>query len=91
MPLPGLDLFVGGGADGAKLDVNAPAKFGFLYGETAPERPCLVTRDAVTVTNLHATIMHLMGISPKTAFDVERRPFYITEDGKGEPVFDLMA
>ena len=66
-------------------------KRGFLYGETAPERPCLVTRDAVTVTNLHATIMHLMGISPKTAFDVERRPFYITEDGKGEPIFDLMA
>jgi hypothetical protein len=40
---------------------------------------------------LHATIMHLMGISPKTAFDVERRPFYVTQDGKGQPVMDVMA
>jgi hypothetical protein len=66
-------------------------KRGFLYGETAPERPCLVTRNPVSLTDLHATIMHLMGISPKTAFDVERRPFYVTEDGKGQPVMDLIA
>ncbi len=46
-------------------------KRGFLYGETAAERPCLVTRNPVSISDLHATIMHLMGISPKTAFDVE--------------------
>ena len=45
----------------------------------------------VHLTDLHATIMHLMGISPKTAFDVERRPFYVTEDGKGKPVLDIIA
>ncbi|MCI0334675.1 MAG: DUF1501 domain-containing protein [Planctomycetes bacterium] len=66
-------------------------KRGFLYGETAAERPCLVTKNPVTLTDLHATIMHLMGISPKTAFDVERRPFYVTEDGKGRPVMDVIA
>jgi hypothetical protein len=66
-------------------------KRGFLYGETASERPCLVTKNPVSLTDLHATIMHLMGISPKTAFDVERRPFYVTEDGKGQPVTDLIA
>ncbi len=66
-------------------------KRGFLYGETAPERPCLVTSDPVSLTDLHATIMHLMGISPKTAFDVERRPFYVTEDGKGKPVLGVIA
>jgi Protein of unknown function (DUF1501) len=66
-------------------------KRGFLYGETATERPCLVTKNPVSLTDLHATIMHLMGISPKTAFDVERRPFYVTEDGKGKPVMDLIA
>jgi hypothetical protein len=32
-----------------------------------------------------------MGISPKTAFDVEKRPFYATEDGKGQPVKALFA
>jgi hypothetical protein len=66
-------------------------KRGFLYGETAEERPCLVTKNPVSLTDLHATIMHLMGISPKTAFDVERRPFYVTEDGKGKPVMDVIA
>jgi hypothetical protein len=66
-------------------------KRGFLYGETAAERPCLVTKNPVSVSDLHATIMHLMGISPKTAFDVERRPFYVTQDGKGQPVLDVIA
>jgi len=66
-------------------------KRGYLYGETAVERPCLVTKNPVSLTDMHATIMHLMGISPKTAFDVERRPFYVTEDGKGQPVMDVIA
>src|SRR3954453_12979017 len=66
-------------------------KRGFLYGETASERPCLVTKNPVSLSDMHATIMHLMGINPKTAFDVERRPFYVTQDGKGQPVLDVMA
>jgi uncharacterized protein (DUF1501 family) len=66
-------------------------KRGFLYGESAPERPCLATKNPISLTDLHATIMHIMGISPKTAFDVERRPFYATEDGKGKPVMDILA
>jgi hypothetical protein len=66
-------------------------KRGYLYGETAAERPCLVTKNPVSLTDLHATIMHIMGISPRTAFDVERRPFYVTDDGKGRPVLDLIA
>jgi hypothetical protein len=32
-----------------------------------------------------------MGVSPQTAFDVEKRPFYATEDGKGQPVMDLFS
>jgi hypothetical protein len=66
-------------------------KKGFLYGETAPERPLVVTRHPVTIRDVHATILTAMGISPKTVFDVERRPFYATEDGKGEPVRALFA
>jgi hypothetical protein len=66
-------------------------KRGFLYGETASERPCLVTKNPISLEDMHATIMHLMGINPKTAFDVERRPFYVTKDGKGQPVMDLFA
>ncbi len=66
-------------------------KKGFLYGESAPERPCVATKNPITVTDLHATILTAMGISPKTAFTVEKRPFFVTADGKGKPVMDLFA
>jgi len=66
-------------------------KKGVLYGETAAERPLLTTKDPVTIRDLHATIFTAMGISPRTAFDVEKRPFFATEDGKGQPVKSLFA
>ena len=66
-------------------------KRGFLYGKTADERPLLTIKDPISITDLHATIYTAMGISPKTAFDVEKRPFYATEDGKGRPVNALFA
>lgn len=64
-------------------------KKGFLYGKTADTRPLLAVENPVTVTDLHATIMSAMGISPKTRFDIEGRPFYVTQDGKGQPVSDI--
>ena len=66
-------------------------KKGFLYGESAPERPCNAIKDPITVTDLHATILTAMGISPRTAFNVERRPFYPTIDGTGKPAMKLFA
>ncbi|MEK6259517.1 MAG: DUF1501 domain-containing protein [Planctomycetota bacterium] len=66
-------------------------KRGFLYGKTNPERPCVAIENPVSVPDLHATIFTAMGISPKTAFDVEKRPFYATEDGTGKAVTDLFA
>jgi hypothetical protein len=66
-------------------------KKGFLYGKTADERPCIAVENPLGITDLHATLMTAMGISPKTVFDVERRPFYITEDGKGQARMDLFA
>jgi hypothetical protein len=66
-------------------------KKGYLHGQTADERPLLVTKDPVTIPNLHATILTALGISPRTAFDIEKRPFYVTEDGKGQPVKALFA
>ncbi|HVV99811.1 MAG TPA: DUF1501 domain-containing protein, partial [Planctomycetaceae bacterium] len=66
-------------------------KRGFLYGETAAERPLMAIKDPVSVTDLHATILTAMGISPKTAFEVEKRPFYVTEDGKGKAVEAVYA
>jgi hypothetical protein len=66
-------------------------KRGFVYGKTADERPLSAIENPVSVGDLHATIFTAMGISPKTAFDVEKRPFYATEDGKGVAVRELFA
>lgn len=66
-------------------------KRGHLHGQTADERPLIAVKDPVTVMDLHATIMTAMGISPKTEFTIEGRPFYVTEDGKGAAVKDLFA
>ncbi|QDT33819.1 DUF1501 domain-containing protein [Thalassoglobus polymorphus] len=66
-------------------------KKGFLYGKTADERPLIAIENPVSIMNLHATIMTAMGISPRTGFDIEGRPFYVTQDGNGEAVKDLFA
>ena len=61
-------------------------KKGFVYGKTADERPCLAVENPVPITDLHATLFTALGMSPKTVFDIEGRPFYATEDGKGRAV-----
>ncbi len=77
---------------GSVLMFGGGMKKGFLYGETAPERPLRRRRRTrSSIRDLHATIFTAMGISPQTAFDVEKRPFYATEDGKGVPVLELFA
>ena len=66
-------------------------KKGFIHGATADERPLVAIKDPVSITDLHASIFTAMGVSPKTAFDIEKRPFYATVDGKGKPVMNLFA
>lgn len=66
-------------------------KKGHVHGATADERPLVAVKDPVSITDLHATIFTAMGISPKSAYDIEKRPFYATEDGKGRAVSSLFA
>ena len=66
-------------------------KKGLLYGQTAEERPLVTIKNPISIRDLHATIFSALGVSAKTAFDVEKRPFYATEDGKGKPVEDLFS
>jgi len=54
-------------------------------------RPLIATKNPVSVMDLHATIMTAMGISPKTEFEIEGRPFYVTADGKGKAVTEIFA
>jgi hypothetical protein len=76
---------------GSALLFGGGMQRGLLYGETAAERPCIVTKNPVSIPDLHATIYTAMGISPKAAFDIEKRPFYVTEDGKGQAIKELFA
>jgi hypothetical protein len=76
---------------GSVLMFGGGIKRGFLYGKTAPERPCLTTKNPISIPDLHATIFTALGISPQTSFVVEKRPFYITEDGHGKAVQELFA
>jgi hypothetical protein len=76
---------------GCVLLFGGGMKKGFLYGETAPERPLLTTKNPITIPDLHATILTALGISPRTAFEVEKRPFFVTQDGTGRPVRELFA
>ncbi len=66
------------------------AKPGFVYGRTADERPLAVVENPMTVTELHSTIYHAMGIPPTYHAVTEKRPFYVTPDGKGKAVLDVL-
>lgn len=62
-----------------------------VYGKTADERPCRVTEKPVTVTDFHATLYQALGIPPTHHATIEKRPFYVTPDGKGKPVKELLG
>ena len=66
-------------------------KQGFLYGKTADERPCTTIENPVPIEDLHATIYHALGIAPTQSFEVEKRPVYVTKDGKGKPIQELFG
>lgn len=76
---------------GSVLLFGGGVKKGYAHGETDDEMPATTVRDPVTVTDLHATIYHLLGISPRYGVVTEERPFYVTKDGKGKPVTSLIA
>ena len=66
-------------------------KQGFVYGKTADERPLMAVENPVPIEDLHATILTAMGIDPKTAYEVEKSPFYATKDGIGKAVNEIFA
>ena len=67
------------------------AKRGHVYGATADERPFTATKNPVTLTNLHATFYTMLGIRPDLSYVVDERPVYVTENGKGKPIRDVIV
>ena len=76
---------------GAVLLFGGGVKRGYQHGRTAEERPCKTLEKRVIIEDLHASIYHAMGIPPDLAYETERRPFYVTRDGKGNPICELFA
>ncbi len=75
---------------GSVLFFGGGVRKGMLYGKTADERPCKTIENPVVIEDLHATIYHALGISPKLAYEIEKRPFYVTRDGLGKPILPLL-
>jgi uncharacterized protein (DUF1501 family) len=78
-------------AAGSILMFGGGIKKGFVYGRTADERPCTTIENPVIVQDLHATMYGAMGIAADTSYVVERRPVFVTKDGKGKVIRDLFA
>ena len=76
---------------GCVLLFGGGMKRGYLHGTTADERPCKHLEKRVVIEDLHATLYRAMGISPRLAYETEKRPFYVTRDGLGKPITDLFA
>jgi hypothetical protein len=76
---------------GCVLLFGGGIKKGYLHGITAEERPCKTLEKRVVIEDLHATIYRAMGLSPKHAYEIEKRPFYITRDGLGKPIPELFV
>jgi hypothetical protein len=76
-------------AAGSVVMFGGGIRKGALYGKTADERPCSTIENPVPVEDLHATIYHALGIAPDTAYIAEKRPVYVTHDGKGKPIREL--
>ena len=76
---------------GCVLLFGGGIKKGHLHGVTAAERPCKTLQDRVVIEDLHATLYTALGISPKLAYEIEKRPFYVTRDASGQPVTQVLA
>jgi uncharacterized protein (DUF1501 family) len=76
-------------AAGSVLMFGGRIKKGFVYGKTSEERPCTTIENPVPVEDLHATMYHALGIAPNHYFLHEKRPIYVTKDGKGKPIREL--
>jgi hypothetical protein len=76
---------------GSMLMFGGGIKKGFVYGKTADERPCKTIEDPIKINAVHQTIYQALGIAEDTQYQVEKRPFYTTPDGKGKAVMELFS
>jgi hypothetical protein len=73
-------LFFGGGF-----------KRGYVHGRTADRHPLEPVEKPVPLIDAYATIFKVLGIPADTNYVTEGRPFYVTNNGKGKAVDELLA
>lgn len=73
-------VFFGGGFKG-----------GYVHGKTAPRHPMVPVENPVQLMDAHATIYKALGIPADHNYVTEGRPFYVTDQGKGQAVDALLA
>ncbi len=76
---------------GSVLLFGGGVRKGTLYGKTADERPCKTIENPVSIAQLHATLYRAMGIPANLSYTIEKRPVYVTQDGKGVPIAELFG
>lgn len=76
---------------GCVLLYGGGVRRGHLHGRTAEERPFKTLEQRVVIEDLHATLYRAMGISPRLAYEIEKRPFYVTRDGLGKPITEVIG
>ncbi len=78
-------------AAGSVVLFGGGIKRGMVYGKTADTRPCTTIKDPVPVQDLHATMYRALGIPASNFFVAEKRPVFVTKDGKGQAINELFA
>jgi hypothetical protein len=76
---------------GAVLMAGGGIKKGCLHGKTADQRPCVTIENPVMIPDLHATMYRCLGIPANYKIETENRPFFVTVDGKGQIIKELLA
>jgi len=73
------------------LMYGAGIQRGKLFGKTADEHPMIAIEDPVTISDVHATMYHQLGLPPDLYYVTQGRPVYITNNGEGKPIQQIMA
>ena len=71
------------GAGGVVL-FGGGVKKGHVHGATADERPFVSVKDAVTISDLHASLYRAVGIPADLSYETEGRPFYRDPGRQGQ-------
>jgi hypothetical protein len=70
---------------------GAGVQKGKLFGKTADEHPMVAVEDPVTISDIHATMYHQLGLPADLYYVTQGRPIYITNNGEGKPIQEIMA